>query len=583
MASTSALYTGLSGMNVHARRLDVIGNNIANANTTAFKSSRMMFATQFSRTFSNGSAPSGVSGGSNPGQVGLGVRIAGTQRDFTGGAISATGDQRDLAIEGRGFFVIERGGQQLYTRAGSFRQNANNDLVTIDGDRVMGYGVDSNFNILPGALRPINIPVGSLTLAEATRNVRFSGNLKADGDAATQGAQVGLGSTATAGFGVIPTATVPPTAPNILEPASLLSELADPSSPAAPMFTVGQRISLNGAEKGNRPVPEASLTIGATTTVQDLMTFLTQALGLNSSTGANPNGPTPGVTLDTLTGRLTITGNTGSVNNLAIDSTDLQLLDSAGVSLGNPFNANRTAEATGESTRTTFIVYDSLGSPISADMTMVLESKGPTGTTWRYYVDSEDDSDASPNVATGTVSFDANGQLSTSGPIGVSIDRAGTGAATPLAFDIEFSEGADNVTSLSSSSSAIAATYQDGSPIGTLSNFGIGSDGVIIGSFTNGIIRTLGQVAVATFANQEGLIDDGANNFRIGPNSGNALIASAGTFGTGQVVGGALELSNVDLGQEFINMILTSTGYSASSRVIRTADELLQQLMVLGR
>ena len=96
-------------------------------------------------------------------------------------------------------------------------------------------------------------------------------------------------------------------------------------------------------------------------------------------------------------------------------------------------------------------------------------------------------------------------------------------------------------------------------------------------------MRTLGQVVLATFTNQEGLVDVGGNSFEVGPNSGPAVIAEPGNLSAGLVVGGALELSNVDLGQEFIDLIATSTGYSASSRVIRTADELMQQLLVIGR
>jgi flagellar hook protein FlgE len=88
---------------------------------------------------------------------------------------------------------------------------------------------------------------------------------------------------------------------------------------------------------------------------------------------------------------------------------------------------------------------------------------------------------------------------------------------------------------------------------------------------------------MAKFANPEGLVDVGNNLFQVGPNSGNPLITTPGEFGTGRVIGGALELSNVDLSQEFIDMILASTGYSASSRVITTTNELIQQLLVLGR
>jgi flagellar hook protein FlgE len=165
----------------------------------------------------------------------------------------------------------------------------------------------------------------------------------------------------------------------------------------------------------------------------------------------------------------------------------------------------------------------------------------------------------------------------------VSIDRAGTGAATPLTINLRLSDGPDRVTALSSTQSAIASTFQDGFPLGTLAGFGVDRDGIITGSFTNGLTRTLGQVAIATFNNFEGLIEVGDTVFSVGANSGTPVITTPGLFSTGRIVGGSLEQSNVDLGAEFIEMIQTSTGYSAASRVVKTADELLQQLLVLGR
>ncbi|MHC4785916.1 MAG: flagellar hook-basal body complex protein, partial [Planctomycetota bacterium] len=116
MASTTALFTALSGLAVNARRLDVIGNNIANVNTVAFKSNRLMLSPAFSRNFSLGSAPAANTGGTNPGQVGLGAVIAGTQRNFNDGSIAATGVATDVAIEGDGFFIVDAAGEQLYTR-----------------------------------------------------------------------------------------------------------------------------------------------------------------------------------------------------------------------------------------------------------------------------------------------------------------------------------------------------------------------------------------------------------------------------------------------------------------------------------
>src|SRR5688572_3035597 len=187
MASTTALFTGLSGLSANSRRLDVIGNNIANVNTTAYKSNRMAFAPTFSRNFSLGTAPGTATGGTNPGQVGLGISIAGTQRNMGNGAISATGVATDVAIEGDGFFITQVGQEQLYTRSGAFQRNQENNLVTITGGRIMGFGVDGNFNIIEGNLVELNVPIGTMTLAEATQNVVFNGNLNASGTAATTG------------------------------------------------------------------------------------------------------------------------------------------------------------------------------------------------------------------------------------------------------------------------------------------------------------------------------------------------------------------------------------------------------------
>lgn len=586
MASTSALFTALSGLNAHSQALDVIGNNIANANTTAFKSSRVVFEPLFSRTLGGGTAPSTASGGTNPTQIGLGVKVGGTQRDLRNGSISATGDSRDLAIEGKGYFIVGRGSDMFYTRDGGFRTNSANELVTNLGDRVQGYGVDANFNVQPGQLVDMVIPVGTLTIAEATTNVRFAGNLNADGQVSTAGSFINLlGDDMGNGFSLIAGATVPPTVPNVLEDTSLLTEIEDPDLPASgtTLFLAGQRLTVDGAEKGTKILPAASFDIQATSTMADLMAFLTNALGLNTTVGANPDGSTPGVALNASTGVLTITGNVGEANDLVITDTDIQLFNADGSAAAPPFFTDKTGQATGESVKTTFVTYDSLGTALTVDLTMALESRSDAGTTWRYFVESADHTDPNAQIESGTLSFDVNGQLATLTPVTVRLARAGTGAETPLQFDMVFRGDRDGVTALTDVDSEMAAIFQDGAPLGTLTDYSVGSDGTITGSFSNAVTRTLGQVAMASFTNAHGLVDQGSNLFRVGPNSGPPIVTAPGGLGTGRVVGGALELSNVDLGQEFINLILTSTGYSASSRVVRTADELLQQLLVLGR
>ncbi|MEO1534805.1 MAG: flagellar hook-basal body complex protein, partial [Planctomycetota bacterium] len=147
MASTTSLFIGLSGLNASSRNIDVIGNNISNVNTNGFKSVRLNFANSLSRTVSEGSAPGDAIGGSNPTQFGQGVTVAGTQRNMSDGSLTGTGDARDLALEGQGFFIVERGADQLYTRVGAFRTDRENFLTSIDGNYVMGFGVDENFNV----------------------------------------------------------------------------------------------------------------------------------------------------------------------------------------------------------------------------------------------------------------------------------------------------------------------------------------------------------------------------------------------------------------------------------------------------
>jgi flagellar hook protein FlgE len=580
MASTTALFTGLSGLLANSRRLDVIGNNIANVNTTAFKSNRMAFAPTFSRNFSLGTAPGASTGGSNPGQVGLGVSVSGTQRNFANGAIGATGVNTDLAIEGAGFFIVEGAGERYYTRDGSFIRNPNNDLITQNGARVLGFDVDDQFNVIEGNLVPLNIPVGTLTLAESTEEVVFNGNLNASGDIGAQGTQ----HTSRA-FYSDAGATIPVDGTQDLAGDIWVSDgvggttLAFDSSAGGPI-----EITVSGIEKGGKDLGTHTFTYGVDgTTLNDFTGWLDEILGLDSSViGGETLGGNVGFNGS---GQLVINGNEGTVQAFDIDTADIVVTGNTGGvgGLGQPFIMGQTQDAIGESVRTSFVVYDSLGTPVTVDLTFVLQdTKSSGGTVWEFVAESNDTAIDDRLIGLGLVEFDANGRYLSSSNQSFQIARD-NGAVTPLTVSMNFSSGADEVSSLTDTVSNLAAVFQDGSAIGTLSNFSIGENGIISGAFTNGLTRSIGQIAVAKFSNPEGLVDAGNNLFRNGPNSGTPLIANPLDFGTGRVVGGALELSNVDLSQEFINMILASTGYSAASRVITTTDELINQLLVLGR
>jgi flagellar hook protein FlgE len=581
MALTSALFTGLSGINVNQTKLNVVGNNIANLNTVAFKSSRALFKPQFYVTDNGGSPPSDDFGGTNPSQRGLGAQVAAIEKDWTNGAIEPTGKATDLAIEGEGFFVIQ-GTDQRFTRDGSFNLNSANQLVTTNGDFVQGFGVDANFNVVPGRLGNITIPLGAMTNAQATENAFFKGNLNASGAVAAGASILTSQPLLAAGGGSVAAGT-------------LLTDVEAESNPGTPLFAVGEVYTLAG-QKGGRDVPQATFTVTGTSTLGDLTTFFQGGMGITpqgTTAGlevpddGDATTPQPGVFLESSPGdtagtlRLMVKGNLGAENALAIPPSGFATttgtsplafddgIDSAGIE----------SDPTGESVHTSFVGYDSLGTPVTVNVTAVFESSSDTGNVWRFYAESADDTDPNLALGTGTLTFDADGKLVDSQNTTISIDRANTGARTPLSIAMDFSQ----MTSLTSRGSELVMNRQDGSAIGTLSDFSIGVDGTITGSFTNGQTRTLGQVALATFANPQGLIDEGSGLFATGTNSGEPSIAQPLTLGAGAIRAGALELSNVDLSKEFINMIVASTGFSAASRVISTSDQLITELLNSSR
>jgi flagellar hook protein FlgE len=466
-----------------------------------------------------------------------------------------------------------QGTSQTYTRDGSFNLNENNELITTDGSFVRGYGVDDDENVQLGQLENITIPLGTLTQAEATENASFQGNLNANGAVAT-GASILNSGPLTTSLGALPTG------------ATLLGDLRDPADLVTPLFAPGA-LTLAG-QRGGRNLPPLTFDITAASTLGELQAFFDQGMALEGGVV-----PPAGTTLAALATdpatvtRLRVTGNLGTENALSL--TGSAFTNSAGTP-GLTFTDDVASNPSGESVSTTFVGYDSLGTPLTISVTAVLEAKADTGNTWRFYATSGQDTDAAtfdPTAAshpgsilgTGTMTFDSEGRLITSTGTALQVTRDNTGAGTPLNVSLDFSR----MTSLASSESNLTATSVDGSPIGTLSSFTIGANGIITGSFNNGLTRTLGQLAMATFANPMGLQDAGGNMYTSGANSGEPIITSPLQLGAGAVRAGALELSNVDLSEEFINLIIASTGFSASSRVISTSDQLLTELLNTSR
>jgi flagellar hook protein FlgE len=578
MGLSSALQTGLSGLIVNQTDLSVVGNNIANANTTAFKSSQVLNTPQFYITSNPGGPPTSTFGGTNPSQVGLGAQVGQVVTNFTPGQVQTTGVSSDLAINGNGFFVVTNASQEsLYSRDGAFTLNSNNQLVDSSGNILQGYGVDNKFN-LASTLGPLQINVGTTHIAQATQNIAIQGKLNAGGTLATGASVLTTGQLQAVGGGTVDLTTT-------------LTNLQNfGASGTLGLFNVGQTITLDGPT-GDRAPQGQSLTVTSGTTVQDLETFLSNGLAIDTSPPTGTPGPTPGGSIQTVAGggqTLQITGNVGSDNQISLSAANLTVDGAAA-----PLTFTDTGGATGESVQSPLSAFDSLGNSVTVNVNAVLVSQSSTSTTWDYTVSSADNLSATAPptyvLGSGTLSFDNNGQLlnvtggtspTATGSTFV-LQRSGNGASPNQAITLNFS----GVTALSTDGapSQLSLFNQDGLAAGTLTSYSVGPDGTITGTFDAGQTRTIGQVALVTFKNQNGLVNQGSNVYAAGPASGPANVTTAGQNGSGTILGGALEQSNVDLSQEFINLITASTGYDASSRVITTANQLLTELLNTAR
>jgi len=587
MALTSALFTGLSGLDVNQTKLNVVGNNIANVNTVAFKASRALFKAQFYVTDSAGTPATSDFGGQNPSQRGLGAQVSAIQKDFTPGQIEPTGRATDMAIDGDGFFVV-KGKDQRYTRDGSFGLNSQNQLTDVSGNFVQGFGADEDGNIIQGALGNVLIPLGGQTIAKATSSAGFKGNLNASGPKAT-GASILQTGVALTDVGTAATGARLTDATKLTD----LREVNDDDTPGtAAMFADGDMLTLSG-KRAQRNLPDLKFTIDATTTVADLKQFFNQGMAVDTSVAGPTGFDTAGASVAddavlTIGSRLQITGNAGKGNALSIAGT---AFSSSNPNMGLRFSDTDASNAVGESIFTSLPVYDSLGNELNVNMTAVLVDKTDTGTTWRYFATSPNDTEftgtftpsATPSdgqvIGSGLIQFDSDGKLLTTAQPTIKLSRVATGAGSPLNVSLDFSP----MTALADTESSLLNSEQDGVKIGVLNGFSIGANGVITGSFSNGMTRSLGQLALASFDNNNGLIDEGGNMYSTGPDSGAATITAPQQLSAGSVRAGALEASNVDLSDEFIGMIIASTGFSAASRVISTSDQLLNELLQTTR
>ena len=567
-----ALYAGVTGLQANAFRLDVIGNNVANLNTTGFKADRALFGDLLSQTISGGTA--GISGGTagiNPMQIGTGVRILGVDTDFTQGAFLTTGAVTDLAISGAGFFILNNGTTTQYTRDGAFAIDLDGSLISpFTGFRIQGWqGVDGVVTTT-GVVGDVSIPLGTSTVANATSSLNLVGNLDSsstvDGDGTTA-----FSGTLYAG-GAVADAT------------TLLTALEDDLLGTNSLDLENGDTLIVDATKGSGSVTARTFTVGTTgTTVGDLATFIQQTFGIVSDTNT---AATEGVTISG--GQIAVQGNIGTVNALTaitISGTDAGgalVLDTAvfnqlfGPDALNGFT--ETSAAVGESSFTQMIVYDSLG--VSHAVDVIYARADASQNIWSFF-SVADDNFLAGTRGTGVVSsagllqFTSDGAVQSFAGNQISINLQ-SGATTPLQIDVD----GDSLTQFGAASD-VNLRSQDGFPPGVLETFTISATGIVTGIFSNGLTQDLAQIAISKFTNEDGLLKVGDNLFTPGTNSGTPSVGTPGTGGRGNLNSGFLEQSNVDLARQFSDLIITQRAFQASARTITAADALLAEAVNL--
>ncbi|MEE9296677.1 MAG: flagellar hook-basal body complex protein, partial [Phycisphaerae bacterium] len=362
MSLTNAIMTGFTGINSNQFTVDTIGNNIANINTTGFKSSRTLFETLFTRTIEEGTAPSETAGGTNPLQIGYGSGLATIQRSFNQGTAEQTGVESDMAIDGDGFFILQTGAAApVYTRAGAFTLNTDDLLVSSDGSLVQGFSASEDGTIDTGNLANIVIPLGTGSEAGATTLARLVGSLNAGSDVASTGA-LAVSNVQVTSDGTPATA------------ATALTSLVDANGD--PLFSEADVIAISGVQKGGIDIPDTQFVVGADgSTYGDLAAFLQTRFGIDAGDTAIGS---PGVTIGDGTiapaGALVVSSNAGDVHAISLDGSSIR----NGTNGALPFSFT-TTPATGQGLSSTFLVFDSLGTPVELRLRTVLESRTDEG------------------------------------------------------------------------------------------------------------------------------------------------------------------------------------------------------------
>ncbi len=580
-----SLFSGVSGLKTHQTRMDVIGNNIANVNTTAYKASSMVFSELISQTTQNASGPNAATGtgGTNARQIGLGVKTGAINTNITTqGASQSTGNPFDIMISGSAFFVVSNGGENFFTRDGSFYvDGAGNLAMTSTGYNVMGWGVDEETMTIKqdtvAALRIMN--AANMTYPpEATSKAYVAGIIDKNNTDVTSSSGKSINLNFYDELGYTYTARL------------VIRQSTDTSQYSVEvekiLDSLGNELDISGVALGNMGTTQNTnrsvaldtsaykwdgtvlkTTSDPQTTVADLQNIFEANgdLKINSTDAATVKSAT-----EAMSALAKAYGYEGSEDEFfglqkTITAGENDKFTTGNYSVAtmfyNFFKPSTTAPTFGEGANATSESIESFNTDIRTFDGIILNYDSGKG----YF---KGIGDANSTTTSATLNLSVLG-------------------ANFSDISIDFSESS---MFSNSGSCTVAATAGDtaglgmGRKLGDMSGIAIQSNGMIYASYDNGMTKLLGQIAVAEFANASGLEKQGDNLYSATLNSGTFdgigvdITLSGGKMSTGQ-----LEMSNVDLSAEFTEMITTQRGFQANSRIITVSDTLLEELTNLKR
>ena len=565
-----SLYSGVAGLKTHQTRMDVIGNNIANVNTTAYKSSSMTFSELMSQTTqkaSGANATTGV-GGTNAKQIGLGVKAGAINTAITTqGSAQSTGNPFDIMITGDNFFVVSNGSENFFTRDGSFYvDGAGNLAMTSTGYNVMGWGVDKTTgNIKQDTVTALRI-MSSANMTyppEATTKANISGILDENDKDVTSanGKTVNLNFFDARGYSYTAKFTFKQSGGDKTNEYSLeLNKILD---------STGKEIDISGITFGEQNLEQ---------TLSSKLSLNTDSYKWDDATKTLQTTATPPETV----AELDKIFKNGALITDKDKAEEVQK------------NLDAIAKAYGyEGSTDEFLKLYTTGKAGQVTVQTMLEnmSKNMTGDDILPKAKNEELTMTGRKFDGAKVVFDKDsGKLQ-------SINNSTTNLSTTLNFPATMGNFSNITIDLSEctnydnkGTSTVGATSGDldglgtGRRLGDMIGVSIQKDGMIYASYDNGMTKLLGQIATAAFANASGLEKEGDNLYSATLNSGEFdgigvdITAGGGYMSTGQ-----LEMSNVDLSSEFTEMITTQRGFQANSRIITVSDTLLEELTNLKR